>query len=400
MQVVQINSCVNGSTGTIMKSLQKYICEKGDACTTATRKDYSKLSLTPPNHVFIGGLLSKHIDSWRAYQTGKEGLYSYHSTQKLLKHIEKIDPQVIHLHNLHSNYVNLELLFAFFKTHKNIKIIWTLHDCWSFTGHCPYFEIEQCDKWKNGCHDCKLYMHYPECKKDNSKYMYFAKKRIFNELDNMIIVTPSEWLGNLVKQSFLKNYPVKVINNGINTEIFKPYKSQILAEKCNINQAKKVVLGVASIWEERKGLEVFKRLSKEIGDKIEIVLIGVTPEVKETLPRNIYCIERTENQQELAEIYSAADIFVNPTMEENYPTVNIESICCGTPVITYDTGGSGEIVRDGCGAVVPRGNYEELKKQILKNEKQTINTSILTQMRSYYSWRRMAEQYYNLYREK
>lgn len=396
LKILQINSCVNGSTGTIMKSIQSYVNERGDSCITASRKDLSKLSITPPNHIFIGGLISKHLDNDLAYVTGKEGHYSALPTKNFLKKIDKYKPDVVHLHNLHANYINLEYLFRYLRDN-NIKVIWTLHDCWAFTGHCPYYELEKCYKWKDGCFDCKVFREYPASKNDNSKYMYSEKKRFFTCLNNLTIVTPSKWLADVTKESFLQKYPIKIINNGIDTSVFYPRKEKVLKGKYNVDTNKIVVLGVASGWEERKGLKVFNKLAMELPEAYVIVLVGTNAAVRKEVSVNIKCIDRTENQEELANIYSEADIFVNPTMEENYPTVNIEAVCCGTPVVTYNTGGAGEIVKNGQGSIIPRGNYAELKQSIMNRSKKKLDNAIDLKVCEYYSKERMVKEYYELY---
>lgn len=258
----------------------------------------------------------------------------------------------------------MPLLFKYIKAH-SIPVIWTLHDCWAFTGHCPYFDMAECTKWKTGCYSCPKYKEYPTTILDNSKFMYRLKKKWFSGVKNMNIITPSQWLADLVKQSFLKDYPVKVINNGIDLNIFKPVKSDF-RKKHRINNDDYMLLGVAFGWGERKGLDVFTTLAKNLADNYKIVLVGTDNEIDKLLPPNIISIHRTQNQAELAEIYTAADLFINPTREENYPTVNMEAIACGTPVLTFDTGGSPEIPDETCGAVVPKNDIEAMQREIIR----------------------------------
>ena len=234
----------------------------------------------------------------------------------------------------------MELLFNYIREN-NIKVIWTLHDCWAFTGQCAYFSTKQCEKWKTKCHNCPLLKNYPKAIIDNSTWNYQKKKKLFTGLD-ITLVTLSKWLADLVKKSFLKEYQVKVINNGIDLNIFKPTKSNF-RKRYNIEN-KKIILGVASVWDSRKGLTDFIKLSKILNEDYVIVLIGLSKKQIKSLPDNIIGITRTENQKELAGIYSIADVLLNPTYEDNYPTVNIEALACGTPVLSYDTGGSIEFV--------------------------------------------------------
>jgi glycosyltransferase involved in cell wall biosynthesis len=326
-------------------------------------KKYSK------QNIIIGNFFSLYIHIALGHLTGLSGVFSIFSTKRLIKRLENIKPDIIHLHNLHDCYINIPILFRYIKTNK-IPVIWTLHDCWAFTGHCPYFEVVECNKWKTGCHDCPQYRKYPKSYIDNSKYMYIFKKKWFHLIQNMILVTPSEWLASLVKQSYLKDFPVKVINNGINLTVFKPSligSKENFKKKYHISNERYIVLGVSYNWNYRKGIDVFIELSKRLdGDRYQIVLVGADERLDVELPGNIIAIQRTQNQQELADIYSAADVFVNPTREENFPTVNLESIACGTPVVSFRSGGSPECITEKTGSIVDRDNIDEMEKEIVR----------------------------------
>lgn len=318
-----------------------------------------------PSHSYykIGTYYSRKFSVLFSRITGRQNCYAKSATKKLLSRLDRFNPDVVHLHNLHGDYVNLPLLFNYIKTNR-IKVIWTLHDCWAFTGHCPHFAMVKCDKWKSGCYKCPQYSIYPKSLFDNSKKMYALKKRLFTGVENMTIVTPSEWLAGLVRQSFLKDYPVKVINNGINLSVFKPTESDF-REKYGISADKKILLGVAFGWGVRKGLDVFIELYNRLSaEKYQIVLVGTDKKTDKQLPKGIISIHRTQNQTELAEIYSAADLFVNPTREDNYPTVNMESVACGTPVLTFRTGGSPEMVTEKTGSVVDCDDIAALVSEV------------------------------------
>ena len=281
-------------------------------------------------------------------------------TKKFIKWVQEYDPDVIHLHNVHGYYIDIETLFSYLRTCGK-KIIWTLHDCWAFTGHCVYFDYVGCDKWKTKYHHCIQKKEYPVCiGLDQSKKHFEKKKEIFTGITNLILVTPSKWLANLVQQSFLGAYPVIVIHNGVNTDIFKPTESNI-REKYSLGN-KKVVLGVAAIWDRRKGFEDFIELSKILTAEYQIILVGLSETQMKIIPNNIIGITRTDNVQELAALYSLASVLVNPTLEDNYPTTNIEAIACGTPVITYNTGGSVESAR--MYGIVTEKNVESLFRAI------------------------------------
>lgn len=358
MKIVEINLGNYGSTGKIMYGIGE-LCENNGhkvlyaypSCKTQKENDYIICSR------FMHRLFEK-----ASFFTGRDGLFAYFETKRFLIKINKFHPDAIHFHNLHSNYINLQILFKYIKKYK-VKTIWTLHDCWAFTGHCSHFTMVKCGKWKIGCNKCPQYKEYPKSYFDNSKKMYKLKQKWFMGIENMTIVTPSQWLADLVKQSFLKDYPVKVINNGIDLSIFKPTESNF-RQKYNIAEDKFILLGVAFGWGRRKGLDVFIELSKRLSDKYQIVLVGTDDNVDKQLPGNIISIHRTQNQTELAEIYSAADLFANPTREENYPTVNMESLACGTPVLTFRTGGSPEIIDETCGIVVECDDIDALENEI------------------------------------
>ena len=339
MKIVQINTVPNGSTGKIMISIHNKLKEnKYDSYVVWGRgrknKERNEINFYSKTGAFFHRIYS-HI-------TSKQGFASTNATKKLIKKINDINPDIIHLHNIHGSYINIELLFNYIRNNKK-KVIWTFHDCWAFTGHCAYFTYINCNKWQKECNNClQIREHQNMYLIDNSKWNYKKKKELFTNL-NITIVTPSEWLASLVKKSFLKDYNVKVINNGINTNIFKPTPSDF-REKYNIKE-KKIILGVASGWAKSKGLNDFIKLSEILDDNYAIVIVGVSQTQIDTLPEKFICINKTENQTQLAEIYTAADILFNPTYEDNYPTVNLESIACGTPVLTYDTGGSIEFVK-------------------------------------------------------
>lgn len=368
MRLVEINTVHYGSTGKIMLQIKKKAISAGFDCVSFS-KCWKKICQID-SHIFIGTRFENIISRIIIPITTVDGLGVFFQTKRLIKKLKKIKPDVIHLHNLHGFYINCKLLFNYIKK-SNCRVVWTLHDCWTFTGHCPHFTMIKCDKWKTKCYQCPQYKEYPKTFFDRSRKMYLKKKEWFTGVKDLTIVTPSEWLAGLVKQSFLKDYPVKVINNGIDLSIFKPTQSDF-RKKYNCEN-KFIVLGVAFGWGKRKGLDVFVELSKRLNERFQIVLVGTDDKVDKILPNNIISIHRTNNQIELAEIYSVADVFVNPTREENYPTVNMESIACGTPVITFNTGGSPEILNDECGIVVNKEDIVGIESAILEMLKNPIS---------------------------
>lgn len=359
MKILSVNLGNFGSTGTIMREISHKAALAGNICYNAYPWNPNNKS-RQENDIIIGSKFSKKVAVKLSRLTGYLDMFAYFATLNFIRKIKKIKPDIIHLHNLHNSYLNLKLFFNYIKKSKT-KIVWTLHDCWAFTGRCPHFEMTECNKWLKGCGSC-IYSKsdYPHANHDRTGKLWKLKKSWFTGVENMTIVTPSNWLAGLVKQSFLKDYPVLVINNGIDLEIFKPTQSDF-REKYNIPADKKILLGVAFDWGKRKGLDVFIELNRKFNqEKYRIVLVGTDEDTDKQLSENIISIHRTQNQNELAEIYTAADLFVNPTREDNYPTVNMEAIACGTPVITFKTGGSPEIIGNKCGCVVDKDDISSM----------------------------------------
>ena len=362
LKVVQINStCGAGSTGKICVAvsnlLSKYNIE-----------NYIFYTSEDSNYPLGIRYMSFPEIKFQALKSRIFGNYGFQSkiaTKKLIKKLDRICPDIVHLHNLHSHNINLEILFKYLKD-KKIKIIWTFHDCWAFTGYCPHYSMIGCYEWrKKGCNNCPQLKRYSWFF-DNSGKNFFAKKELMKDA-GMMIITPSVWLENQVKQSFLKQSEIKVINNGIDLSVFQHRESDF-RQKYNLKD-EFVVLGVAFDWSKRKGLDVFINLSKRLSDKFQIVLVGTDKHIDKTLPPNIISIHRTANQRELAEIYSAADLFVNPTREEVFGLVNIEALACGTPVVTFNTGGSPECIDEKTGMVVECDDENALVEAILDIEK-------------------------------
>ncbi len=353
MKIVQINAtCGRGSTGKICVGISRLLTEQGVEnyiLYTSGRSDYPLgISCADDRYIRRQALKSRVYGNW--------GFNSRRATRRMIAELERIRPDIVHLHNLHGHGCDLDMLFSYFKAH-NTKLIWTFHDCWSFTGYCTYFDLVACDKWRTGCDGCPQKRAHTWFL-DRSHTLYERKKALFAGLD-LTIVTPSQWLAELVGDSFLGNYPTKVIHNGIDLSVFHPTESNFREE--NGLTDKYIVLGVAFDWGVRKGLDVFTRLADRLDDRYRIVLVGTDDAVDRTLPANILSIHRTQNQQELAAIYSAADVFANPTREENYPTVNMESIACGTPVVTFRTGGSPEILGDVGGIAVDKNDIAAMQ---------------------------------------
>lgn len=359
MKIVQINAtCGSGSTGKICVAVSKLLTEKGIENYIL----YAVGSSTYPLGIKYMEDREIRLQALRARIFGNYGFQAKAATKRLLAELERISPDIVHLHNLHSHNVHLGMLFTWLKE-KKIKVYWTFHDCWAFTGYCPHYDMIGCDRWKTGgCKACPQKGHFSWFF-DRSSHLFGQKKALFTGLD-LTVITPSHWLAEQVKQSFLGECEIKVIHNGIDLSIFYPRESDF--RKKHHLEDKFIVLGVAFDWGVRKGLDVFVELSRRLDDRFKIVLVGTNDKVDGQLPDNILSIHRTQNQAELAEIYTAADLFANATREENFPTVHMEALACGTPILTFNTGGSAEMLDETCGTWVPKNDVQGMADRILQ----------------------------------
>lgn len=364
MKVYQINIvCGSGSTGRIAADLSRLIQRHGDSCRIAYGRGDCLLDgiacfkISSKAEVYLHACLTRLTD--------RHGLYSKSATRRLVKDIENYSPDVIHLHNLHGYYVNYEMLFQFLKSYHR-PVLWTMHDCWAFTGHCAHYDAVGCDKWKKGCHGCPNIQAYPSTVYGgNVGFNYNKKKESFTSIPDLTIVTPSKWLKEQIQQSFLKELECITISNGVDLLQFAPKESNL--RRYMHCEGKKMILGVASVWTKNKGLEDFIRLRKMLGPEYVICMIGMTEKQIRKLPDGIIGKTRVEGIKEMAQYYSAADVFLNLTYEDTYPTTNIEALACGTPVLTYRAGGSLETISEDCGKAVEKGDLEAVVS-MLENE--------------------------------
>lgn len=356
MRIVQINAtCGIGSTGKICVGISQMLTEKDieNYILYSTKSNQYELGIGCSDERYL------KVQALKSRIFGNYGFNSKSATRKMIDCLERIRPDIVHLHNIHGHDCDLEALFTYFKSRKT-KLVWTFHDCWAFTGYCTHFTIQKCDKWKSSCMDCVQSKSYSWFF-DRSNALYEKKKALLSGLD-MTVVTPSEWLAGMVKQSFLKDYPICVINNGIDLSVFKPHETNF-REKYGLDN-KKIILGISFDWGEKKGLDVFIALSNRLPSDYKIVLVGTNEKTDNYLPANILSVHRTQDQEELAAIYSTADVFLLPTREENYPTVNMEALACGTPVLTFRTGGSHEMLDETCGSVVDCDDIDAMERKI------------------------------------
>ncbi len=354
--LVQINSGLGfGSVGRIADQIGTLAEQEGWNCYYAhgTRYKAHECKTAIP----VGGKLTDYIHYAISLLTGRDGIGSYFATKRLVRQLKKISPDVVHLHNIHGSYLNYKVLFDYL-AEANIPVIWTLHDCWAATGHCAYFDSVNCEKWKTGCHNCQLIHEFPKSLFfDQSSWNQKRKIKAINSVKNLTLVPVSNWLGDIMRESLIKNASIQVIHNGIDLKKFKPVESDIKKKLC-IDNDKITVIGLATGWDERKGYSDFVKLANT--NLYNVIMVGNIDVDSSNLPSSIIHIKHTDSQQQLAMLYSAADVFINPTYSDNFPTTNIEALACGTPVVTYKTGGSPEAIDENTGIVVERGNLNEL----------------------------------------
>lgn len=355
-KLLQIDSClVTGSTGHITESVANLAQHHGWECYIVHGGRYVKHPSCMKSIQSVS-VFGEYMHYTESLLCDNHGLASCRATKDVVNAIKTIQPDIIQLHCLHGYYLNYEILFKYLNL-TDIPVVWTFHDCWAFTGHCAHFVTAGCEKWKTGCGECPLKGAYPKSLVDRSKRNFALKKELFSSNMNLHIVPVSTWMAKVVAESFLHDKSMTIIKNGININAFRP-----LAFK---GIEKKRVLGVSSVWHKDKGLYDFFKLRNILSiEEYEIILVGLNLKQLKELPMGILGIKRTESVQELALLYSSANVFVNPTYADTFPTVNLEAIACGTPVVTYRTGGSPEAISPDTGVVVEQGDVSAMANAI------------------------------------
>lgn len=381
-----------GSTGKIVTGIYDNLVSHGYECMIA----YGRFNAPPGyNSYRIGSDLDVNMHGVLSRITDKQGLYSKAATKRFIEKIKEFNPDIVHIHNIHGYYVNYKMLFEFLKN-SEIRVIWTLHDCWPLTGHCTHFEFVGCERYQEECGKCMQLKEYPKSLLfDRSKKNLILKRSLFSNIPGMKIVTPSSWLKGVLSNSYMKNYPVSVIPTGIDLSVFRPKNSELL-KKYDLED-KFVILGVANPWRDRKGFGEFIKLSKYIPAHYKIVMIGLKPEqidvIKSAAP-SVIALGRTDSIEEMAQWYAAATVYANLTLEDTFPTTNIESLACGTPVITYNVGGAAESISKGTGFVVEKCDVEAVLLACNEIENNIIDPNACLRQAANYSKEDRFEQYY------
>lgn len=363
MRVAVVQSGNSGFFPRFHQDISKAIVKKGHEiilfCPNTGRNRKSSL-----NRAILWGVRWNWFIHFNLYKwTGIQDIWSLLSTLDFCIKIKKYNPDVIHLHVINEWILCIPILVSFLNR-INKPVVWTFHDTRCITSRCASFEEDQCMQWQSGCKKCTPNSIFSPSRVNNVHLQWKLKKKWFNKINNLTIVTPSQWLANHVKNSFLKDKPCIVIHNGIDTSSFStPVDVKIpLLEGIK----SKILLGVAVGWEHRKGLDSMIWLSQNLPEGYQIVLVGgVKTELASTIPSNIICLPRTNSKEELIAIYQRADVYVNPTLADNFPTVNIEALGAGLPVVTFNTGGSAECLDETCGISVDKGNNQSLMDAII-----------------------------------
>lgn len=360
MKILQINAVYGyKSTGIIVRDIEKYLIDNGHISYIAYQ---TALDPTENSHK-TGNELDWKIHALYSRVFGKQAYASWFATKGLINYIRKIAPDIVHFHNLHSNFVNLNMLCDFL-AENNIPTVITMHDCWFFTGKCTHYAAVKCDRWQTTCGDC------PQNKCEQPSLFFDCTSKVLkdrtdhlNKINNLTLVGCSKWIANEAGKSLIKNADIKVVHNGVDTSIFTPHENDF-RKKYNLEN-EFVILGMANKW----CLEINKNTVKTIIEKnkdTKIIIVGCTDEQKDSFEQydHVICLGFIKDRQELADVYAASDVFVNLTHADTLPTVNMECICCGTPVITYNCCGSPELVDEDSGFVVEEDDVESLLLRI------------------------------------
>lgn len=402
--LLQINTCNNVfSTGKIASDIGELAIKKGwRSVIVSSRGDgYAQSSNIAE---FVGSKLSTYIHALesRIFDNHSLGKTSKKASFELIEIIEKYHPDIIHFHIIHGYYLNLPILFEYLSK-KDIPVVWTVHSCWEFTGHCSFFDIANCNRWKKGCFDCPQLNEYPRSWfVDRSNKNYEEKKQLFTSLKNVTLVPVSKWLGGLLHQSFLSKYPIKPIYNGIDVSRYKQSADSLIVKSKWVKSGDFLAIAIASTWEKRKNLKDYIALSKMLPKDMKILLIGLSKKQIESLPDTMIGIERTTNQKELIDLYSAADVVLNLSLEETFGLTTVEGFACGTPSIVYNCTASPELISPSTGFVVDQGDLKSVMnhmKTIQKVGKEVYSSSCRNRAEVYFNKDKNFMQYIDLYKE-
>ncbi len=397
MNIWQINVVGgSGSTGRLAAGIDQTLRRRGHQGTLAFGRGEAPAG---SRCVAIGSSRSVYSHVLRTRLTDRHGFGSAGTTRSLLRRMEADRPDLIQLHNLHGYYLHIGELFRWLKQ-AGIPVVWTLHDCWAFTGHCAFFDYEGCPRWESGCHDCPQRGGYPASWVVDASHKNWSDKRaIFTGVPRLTLVTPSRWLASLVRRSFLKDYPLHVIPNGVDRTLFcpRPEEGTALRRRFGIGEGEKLLLAAANVWEPRKGLRHLEELAFRLPTGVRLAVAGLRKDQGSGLPTSVVRLSHIAGAEEMAAWYSAADVFINPTREDNFPSVDLEALACGTPVAAFDTGGVGEALDDATGRAVRPGDTDALLNAALELAEEDCRWACVERAAHLYDGLRRFEEYVDLY---
>ena len=396
MRIFQLNTyCGVKSTGRIAAEIAKLVAADGGEA----RIGYGVPGISEDSRPFavrVGSPIERKLHAVMRKLIDAEGYGSWFATKALIREMKNFQPDLVHFHNLHGCYLHLPLLFRYLSA-ADLPVVWTLHDCWPFTGHCAYHDFSGCTRWMSECHHCPSQKNYPVCiGLDGSRRNHRMKKKTFASLSKLTFAAPCEWMGDQLRLSFLGQYPVRTIPNGVNLHVFKPVENDLRSIH-HLND-KKICLSVASEWDARKGLDYLCKAAARLKDHC-FVVIGLTSEQIAKLPDGMIGIQSTSDVHELAAWYSTADCLVNPTLEDNMPMVNLEALACGTPVVVFETGGCPEAVNASCGIVVSKGDLDGLCAAVQKAASGVFSRDDCIRRASMFDCEQTFQAYLSLYKE-
>lgn len=394
-KLLQINSVVNtGSTGRIAEQLGQLAMAQGWESYIA----YGREARESKSHLIrIGNRYGVYLHAIASKFLDNHGLMSKWATRRFLKQLDRIKPDVVHLHNIHGYYINYPMLFHYLRE-KSIPTVITMHDFWLMTGHCAYIN-RTCDRWKKGCGNCPRLDQYPASKKDCSARNWLVKANLFAEMPNVTLVPVSYWLGRYVDESLLKQVKQQVIYNGIETEVFKPYEKQEASVE-GVDWNKFTIMAIATRWTEANGYRDVLRLGQILPEGCQIVMVGLDDGQLKSLPNNIVGFKKTESFTQLQELYSKSDVIFNPNSEVTFGLVTVEAMACGTPVIVLHNTAGEELVTEQTGFVVQ--NVEEVVRLIpsiqAMNQEQTARVC-RQRVKEYFKAEKQYQKYFKLYNQ-
>lgn len=396
MRIAAINDTFFHSTGQIMRDVASHAIAAGAEMTMFTSA-LERLAFSMPGHEYYGTPEEMLYHREAGRRTGLNGCFDEAGTRRLVQRLEELDVQLIHLHNIHGFSMHLPTLFDFV-TRRDIPVVWTMHGCWPFTGNCTHYTAAGCGRWREGCGNCPQLERWPWSDRDETALLWEMKRQLFTGVPRLTMVGCSAWIAGEARKSFLSGCDIRTIFNGVNLNVFHPVDSDF--RQRHGLEGKTILLGVADDWLRRKGLQSMIALADRLDERYQLVLAGTNERVEAMLPSRILPVRSMRDKSALAQLYSAADIFLQTSQEDNFPTVNVEALACGTPVITFDVGGCPDALDESCGRVVPAGDVDAMLAAI----REQTATHAMTQeaclrRAAYFSTERMCAEYLALYQE-